>query len=485
MPTRPRFDYDARMQSEVKQAAESHWQSIALVLTAALALRAGAALVALAVAHPEPQFHEPDSDGYLRLAAEWWRTGRYAIAAEPEILWPPGYPLLLLPGVISGHADLVTIALQNILACVTVWLVYRTAVALFNQNATALGAAWLFACEPMSVLYTSKLLGETAFTTVIAATVYLLVQYMAAPGWRRVLAAAASVAAAAYLRPIACYLPIWLGISLIVIEWWKRPDRRRLVLHTLAFVSLGMAFLAAWQFRNWQQSGYAGFSAVSDKNLYYYEALPMLAEQRGGLPAQRQSARHEAGETDLAIYLRQHPEQAAWTAPERYRFLRAEAIRTIRADPLTWARIHLMGVLHTLTDSGRNAWLSFFRLADTRAPGQPQPPRTLWQRLIKAASHRPAILAIHALLIAIVATYLLLALIGVLRSLRIRSAMLVLSVAVYLLLLSGGDAGYHRFRLPVTPAICLFAAYGYSYATSRTRRRPAAHSSRDDAHEVG
>lgn len=462
------------MQGEEKQAAENHWRDITLVLLGALALRAAIALVALAVARPEPQFREPDSDGYLRVAANWLQSGRYAVGGEPEILRPPGYPLLLLPGVAAGHADLVIVGLQNLLSCVTIWLTYRTALALFNNSTTALVAAWLFACEPLSVLYTSKLLSETAFTTMITAAVYLLVQYVVSPGWRTLLAATVCVAAAAYLRPIAYYLPIWLPFSVLAIEWRRRPDRRRLVLQTLAFTCLSMALLAAWQFRNWSETSYTGFSAVSDKNLYYYEALPVQAEQRGVPPEQREQARREAGETDPAVYLRQHPEQAAWTAPERYRFLRQEAIRTIGAHPLVWARVHFRGVLNTLTDSGRNAWLGFFRLADIRVAAAPGPPRTFWQRLTTAASERPAVLAIHALLAAIVATYLGLALVGILRSLRNPSAMLVLSAAVYLLLLSGGDAGYHRFRLPITPAICLFAAHGYTYITAWTRRRGVA-----------
>lgn len=454
------------MRSKAQQATENQGRKIALLLAVAAVLRVGTALFALAVAQPAPQFREPDSDGYLRLAANWWQTGRYATGAEPEILRSPGYPLLLLPEVALGHADWLTIAPQIALSCVTVWLVYRTGLALFNHAATALGAAALFACEPLSVLYTNKLLSETAFTTAISAAVYLLIRYLLSPHWRHLLAASVCLAAAAYLRPIAYYLPIWIGVSLVCIQW-RRPDRRRSLLEALAFTVLGMSLLAAWQLRNWKETGYTGFSAISDKNLYFYEALPVLAERRGVPSARRQQARYEAGETDQAIYLRQHPEQANWTAPARYRFLRHEALRIIRAQPLAWAKIHFAGVWHTLTDSGRNAWLSFFGLADTRATDMLRPPRAFWQRLSAAATERPAVLAIHALLAAFVAVYLILALFGIIRAARLPCALLVLSVALYLVLLSGGDAGYHRFRLPITPAICLFAAHGFASFSAR------------------
>lgn len=458
------------MHSEPEQSSASHGRRIALLLAAAATVRIGIALFALAVARPAPQFREPDSEGYLRLAADWLQTGRYATGAEPEILRSPGYPLLLIPAVASGHVDLLAIALQMVLSCGTVWLVYRTALAIFNNATTALAAAGLLACEPLSALYASKLLSETAFTTAISAAVYLLVGYMLSPGWRRMLAAAVCLALAAYLRPIAYYLPMWLGVSLLCIEWRRRGDHQRLLLQTLAFTCLGMALLLAWQFRNWKETGYGGFSAISDKNLYYYEALPILAEQRGISPAERAHARHAAGETDLAVYLRQHPEQVEWTAPRRYRFLRQDALRTIRAHPLAWAKVHFMGVLHTLTDSGRSAWLSFFGLADTRAVGPLAPPQSFWQRLARAASQRPATLAIHALLVAFVTGYLAMALVGALRAARLPTARLVMSAMFYLLVLSGGDAGYHRFRLPVVPSICLFAAHAYARRPRLQRR---------------
>ena len=69
----------------------------------------------------------------------------------------------------------------------------------------------------------------------------------------------------------------------------------------------------------------------------HYEALPILAEQQGIGPAERDVARIEAGEGNLAAYLRQHPEQTDWPAARRYEFLRQESLRIIRAHPLDWA----------------------------------------------------------------------------------------------------------------------------------------------------
>ncbi|MGH7136223.1 MAG: ArnT family glycosyltransferase, partial [Pirellulales bacterium] len=417
------------------------WKVVAVVAVA-VGLRVLLPLFALAIARTGPQFREPDSETYLRVADEWLQTGRFAVLGKPEILRTPGYPFLLLPGIAVGRVDLVTIALQVLLACLTVWLVYRIAMLVSSQK-TALIAAWLFACEPLSVLYTSKLLGETFFTTLVTAALFLLALYVTSQSWRPLLAAAACVSAAAYVRPVAYYLPVWLALSLLLVLWRQASDRRRLALHATGFLALATALVAPWQVRNWIEAGYAGFAAISDQNLYFYEALPILAEHEGLAPAQSNRARREAGELDMAVYLRRHPEQAGWTAAAHYRYLRREALRTIRAHPLAWARIHWSGMLLTLTDSGRNGWLSFFGLLDTSSPSNAAPPRGFWQRLTAAASRQPLVLAIHLLLAAILATYLLLALAGILSSLRQSEALLLFSAALYLLLLSGGDAGYH------------------------------------------
>ncbi|HVX10863.1 MAG TPA: glycosyltransferase family 39 protein [Pirellulales bacterium] len=446
---------------------------IVAALATALAVRLLVPVLALPIARPGPQFREPDTVGYVRVATQWWETGRYGAPQQAEIVRTPGYPVLLLPGVASERIEAVTIGLQILLGCLTVWFVYRTALLAFENETVALAGAWFMACEPVSAVYASKLLSETLFTTLLAAALWLLARYSVSRGWRDILAAAVAIAAAAYVRPIAYFLPAWVGLSVVIIFWRRVEWRRHLLVQAVVFVALAFALLVPWQIRNFFAAGYAGFSAISDINLYYYEALPIVAEREAGGPVERDAVRIEAGEGDPAAYLRQHPEQIEWSAAQRYRFLRQEAMRIILAHPSAWARVHVGGMLNTLTDSGRNAWLGFFRLADTGKPTEAPPARTFWQRLTDAAAQRPRVLAIHGLLAVTLAIYLGLAFTGVVSAggPGARPAVLLaLALFTYLLLVSGGDAGYHRFRIPMTPVICLFAAQGGSTAVALARR---------------
>lgn len=237
-----------------------------------------------------------------------------------------------------------------------------------------------------------------------------------------------------------------------------------------AFVALSMSLVAAWQIRNWLTTGYAGFAAIADVNLYYYEALPIVAEQRGIPPSDWDRFQIESGQNNPAAYVARHPEQRDWSPARRYAFLRREALRIIREHPWQWLRLHLRGMSHTLFDSGRNAWLGFFGLEGTSKDAAALP-GTFRQRLTDAFRERPLALAIHGLMAGTLCIYLALALLGLVARRPWTPAILVLlAVGCYFLLLSGGAAGYHRFRLPLVPIISLFAAAGFTALRQRIRR---------------
>lgn len=485
----------------------SRLKPIAAPLAAAIALRMAVLLLAWAVAPHQPQFREPDSVGYLRAAGELVKTGRFSTADEPELERTPGYPLLLTPGVVLEHVEAVTIALQMALSCLTVWLVFQMALVVYSPIPTrsvseetrgsislalrlGVTAAWFCALEPVSIIYTSKLLTETLFTTLLAAALWCLARYCAAQCWRDLLLAAAGLAAATYVRPISYYLPLWIAPVLFLALGRSKsgavgtahqeshgarcsayePRRPRRAIQAAAFVALSMALVGAWQIRNWYAAGYAGFAAIADVNLYYYEALGVIAEQKGVPPSEWDAFQVAAGQSNPAAYLARHPAQRDWPPARRYVFLRREAVRIIRGDPWCWLRLHLRGVGHTLFDSGRNAWLGFLGLEST-SKGAAAAPGTFRERLIAALRERPLVLAIHSLLAGTLFTYLGLALLGLIAWRPRTPAMIVLLAAgFYLLMLSGGAAGYHRFRLPLVPIISLFAAAGFTALRQRLGR---------------
>ncbi|MGH7194426.1 MAG: glycosyltransferase family 39 protein, partial [Candidatus Saccharimonadales bacterium] len=167
---------------------------ILLILGLACVLRLATPLLALAFASETPLFREPDSFGYLDVAKQLASTGRFAIDGKPEIVRTPGYPLLLSIGVLARHVNAVTFGVQIALGCITVWLVFRLGLLCFADRRAALAAAALLACEPLSVLYASKLLSETVFTTLVTLAIWFTARYLLQHRWLDVLGAAVAIA---------------------------------------------------------------------------------------------------------------------------------------------------------------------------------------------------------------------------------------------------------------------------------------------------
>jgi hypothetical protein len=222
--------------------------------------------------------------------------------------------------------------------------------------------------------------------------------------------------------------------------------------------------------RNYVEAGYAKFSAISDINLYYYQAAGVLAAERG---APLGEVQRELGYGDDDVYFRLHPEQRSWSPAERFTFLRREATRIIRERPRLMLKVHAAGVYGTLTDVGSNAYLGFFRLDEGRnRPRRLRADESLLARLRRAFREKPLALTVHGLLYAALLGYWGGCCAGIIcsRVWRNPAALLLIVIGCYFLVLSGGPAGYHRFRLPIMPIVSLFAGCGAANALAAANR---------------
>jgi hypothetical protein len=440
------------------------------VLALALSLRLLIPALGFLTAPGGPLVREPDSPGYIRAAEELVRWGRFGRPGEPELMRTPGYPLLLAPGAWLGCVDLAVIGLQIGLGCLTTWLVYRLGQLTFERDDWALAGALAYACEPLSALYCSKLLSETLFTAAIAAATVFVLRFVRRGSNRDWMASAALFAAATYVRPIAYFLPLVVAVSVLLTTWRRAPSKGRLLLQASGFLCLACGLVAAWQARNYVEAGYPKFSAISDINLYYYQAAGVLAAERG---APLSEVQKELGYGDDEVYFRLHPAQRTWSQAGRFAFLRSEAVRILRERPGLMLKVHAAGVYGTLTDVGSNAYLGFFRLDDDRdRPRRLRADESSLARLRRAFRERPLTLTVHALLYAILLSYWAGGCAGAIcgRVWRNPAALLLIAISCYFLVLSGGPAGYHRFRLPIMPIVSLFAGCGAASGWAATRR---------------
>ena len=420
----------------------------------------------------------PDTSTYLEPGRNLLLHGRFVADGAPDLLRTPGYSLFLA---ITSLAGLPAAAVVNvILSVISVILVWRLGRTVFADARIALGAAWIFAFEPISTINSVVLLSDTLFLALLLLSLERLAAFLRERRLRVLAVAGLWLAAATFVRPVTYYLPVALAVGLFIVLArapglrWKAP--------AVLLISV-LPWLAAWQIRNWIETGYSGFSSAAEINLYFNDATYVIGsmEHRSFM-----DVRDEWGYSDYhglwlqssgQIYLTQtylalHPEQAGWNQGQRIAFLHSEALRVIRAHYAVLLRSCLISSIRTMFEVGAGRFDRLLFSGDTDRIANLQVdagPTNWWRVLAKAPASvlgEKAAFAIVVLgLYLLAARGLFLAARGAFRGDMHNACLwLLLGTSLYFLILSsaagvaGSDA---RYRLPVIPVICILAGAGF------------------------
>jgi len=445
--------------------------TVRLALLAAALARSGTSVIA-----------GGDTASYLEPGRNLLLHGRFLTAGAPEIERTPGYPLFLAVASLPGTAF--AALAQVILSAFTVVLVWRLARAVFGGDRIPLMAAWLFAFEPISVIYSVRLLSETLFLALLLLSLERLAVYLRGHRLRELAVAGIWLAAATYVRPIGYYLPLALAVGLIAAlartsglpfqrqwpvagdpglppqrQWpvagdpglrWKAP--------AVLLLSV-MPWLAAWQLRNWMETRFSGFSSAAIDDLYFFQAAEVTARIEHRPFADTQNDFGYIGEQ---AYVARHPEQAGWSQAQRLAYMEAAAAGVLRAHPGVFIRMYAEGsAVVALTPCATE----LLRLLAAYSEDSEMPTRVVHEgparAALRIALEHPWTAAIMAALEAVLLCLYFLAARGALCG-RVRRDLLwlLLGVSLYFLAVSGGAQALGRYRLPIMPIVCVFAAAG-------------------------
>ncbi|HEX4210938.1 MAG TPA: glycosyltransferase family 39 protein [Candidatus Binataceae bacterium] len=460
--------------SRVEMAAPNRQLKIFHIVGLALLLRVLLPSAAYFYTRDSTIFYTADSASYIAPAGELVAHHRFfsdgseaarvwnsPIRPAPEIVRTPGYPILLAAGLLSGHMTLVTIALQILFNCLTVYLVYRTTGLLFEGEKIALIAATLYAFDPLAILFCSLLSTETLFTALVMTGTYYLVRYLRRQSLTDLIISATALAIAIYVRPAGYFLPVMIAAALAAWALVMRKENKwQLLRHLSLYLLVWVAIIAPWRLRNQIATGYSGFTSVFSEDLYCNLAASVMASQQDLSYSDMQN---RMGCFDLALYLREHPEQRAWTEQQVLSYKRVQAIHILISNPISFARIYFAGVIRGIFDPTSTELIRFFDFYPKDGG------------LLDKALDRGVIAAVEALLLDPLlawSTFVLLALhlaylssagLGVIRaSKRDPAVLMMLLIMTYYLVVPGGPAVWARFRHPAMPIICMFAAYALS-----------------------
>jgi len=362
----------------------------------------------------------------------------------PEIFRTPGYPLFLALFNLAGP---VAAALaQVVLSVFSVILVWRLALAVFADDRTALVAAWIFAFEPLSTTYSVILLSDTLFLTLLLLSMERLVEFLQGRNQLVLAAAGLWLTAATFVRPVTYYLPVAIALGLVLVLArvpglrWKAP--------AVLLISV-LPWLAAWQIRNKVETGFSGFESVEAMNLYIYQAAEVTAriERRPFDMVQNEYVWHSM--------------QGGLNQAQRAALMHSEAVMILRAHPEVFFKNYLEGSIQLTFTPGIADLLGLLAFPDhheSLASVHDVGPVHTGLRFIATYPRTAALMAIQE--IVLLGMYLF-AVRGVIRSgLRNASLCLLLGVSIYFLAVSGGAQVMGRYRLPIMPVVCIFAAAG-------------------------
>ncbi len=420
-----------------------------------------------------------DTLSYLEPGRNLLLHGRFVADGFTDVLRTPGYSFFIA---ITSLGGLPMAAVANvILSVLSVLLVRRLGRLVFGDDRVALGAAWIFAFEPITVANSVLLLSDTLYLALLLLSLERLATFLHGRCLRILVVAGLWLTAATFVRPVSYYLPAALALGLFLVFLrvpglrWKAP--------TVLLISV-LPWLAAWQIRNWVEAGYAGFSSAGEYNLYYFSAAEVMArvENRNYYDVRRQLGyvgefgvagfnNHSQQQYLFKPYLTLHPEQAGWNQGQRLAFLRSEAVRVIRANTGIYLRCCIITPLFKeIFTPGAGHFDHLLNLV--------QPPQNV--DLINIGPVRMALLlaksypwvafekaAFEAVLLGL---YLLavrgmfLVARGTFRdTVHNASLWLLLGTSLYFLLsaVAGGTGSEARYRLQFTPIVCILAAAGF------------------------
>jgi 4-amino-4-deoxy-L-arabinose transferase-like glycosyltransferase len=414
------------------------------------------------IAHAHPNaVTSGDTGGYIGPARALLEKGRFSLSphdATPMFLRTPGYPALLTAILWATNSQWSISPIQAALSVLPVLVTVFVGRRVIGPTAAMLAGAFV-ALDPLQFALSGTILTETLATLtlvgIVAVGVVVFVRPPANVKTRSFFALGALVAAATMVRPTTYYFPPIL-VVLLVCRFW-RLGWQRLLVPLLAFVLPIVVVVGGWQLRNhhavnsWQLSGSAAVT------VYCYNAAAVEAKvtNRSLRATRRELGCHPGGWDDLTAAC---PSWWGCDVPHRlangpgFDEMSSRGFRIVTRHPLQSADIVLEGL-------GR----------ETFGPGADTVSRFLH---IRSSPLLTAGLFVWNLMM------WSLALVGAIFALRssLRAFwVFLMSVLVYVLVISSGSESSARFRTPLVPLVALLAALGVQRIARRVREERARH----------
>lgn len=435
-------------------------KELLLVLTFALIMRATISIVTVVVNKSNCAFYTSDTGSYVAPAKSLIESRSFDLGGKPYLFRTPGYPLLLIPGILVGKMVFITIGLQILISCVTVAIVFELALELFNSRKIAIIAALLYASEPMSIVFSSFLMSETLFTFCIASFVLCLVKYQQMGSTRYIIMAAVALSAGVYVRPVAYFLPVYTCLILLFVMLFNRVKLTRSVIDVLIFFAISATLIGAWQIRNYNKTSWGGFSSSGIVMFYNSNYLPAIRLLSAGKISDYDSA--FLIQTDWPDNELNGPDtQQVKELSRNYEYMRDEVLKVIRDNPSAVVSFYLKRMVKYFLAPGAIQMLNLFNVKVPKRVVEEKRGKSLLEKRRLYYENAPIYFWADAMFGVWLGLCLMFVLVAVVsKEVWHRVPVGLLFVIGYFAVVSASTPTASRIRHPIMPLLCVLAAFG-------------------------
>ncbi len=309
------------------------------------------------------------------------------------------------------------------------------------------------------ILYTFKVLTETLFTFWLVCFLFIGVLYLKSHSNLLALLAGLFLALLTLTRPIAFYLLFVALAGLLWLTWIERRGWKAALYTIAAFSLLPALMIGGWGLRNQRIIGYFSVSPIAEINLAYYRAAGVVAMKNG---ISLSNAREEIGLTKHVI-AQQSPTRS--TDLQQYAGLKKIGGTVILQNSIAFVEMTIKDAAILFIKSNASDLLDIVNLkTPVPSQGQNASPSAVY-KLKYLLIHNP--LRVLALLFSYgqlwlvnVAVLFVLGWKALRRQINRVDLFLVVTALYFVAVSAGPESMSARFRLPVMPAMTVFAAWG-------------------------
>lgn len=426
-------------------------QKIFIIFSLALVIR----VFFLCVVFINVTYLAPDSFDYIRLARNIIENRIYGSPGNPEIFRVPLYPFLLAGFMLIFKTQFVFALLffQIVLDSITAVFVIKFGNFLFKESSEKIGftAGILYSLSPLCIVYSTKVLSETVFVFQFLLLLIISLKVVNIENIKANLFLLYLILIGVLAGTLCLTRAIFIPLVGLFLLWFAfRIGKVKYILVVVIFFSL---IPGLWIIRNHHVCGYTGITTVSAVNMYRYDACSLLAKIHS-ISFAKQQSKIDAELSKIS------------TQKEISEYCAKRAFAVIKTHPFIYVYLHCKNSIGIFLPAVNDLFESFGVIMGGKGTLGIIHSSGLVQGLKHYFNNRNDLLLIALPLSLVLFVFYGFALFGIYmvikKTLGIVADMdhLFILLALIYFFIAGGAAATPRFRVPIEPFLCIYAASG-------------------------